>query len=114
MGVAIMLNNLFHDFAVALLAASLLAVWIAGRPSSRVPPKPLRALERVFARVMAGCWAVILLGGAVRTWAYREYEWAPAAGRGQVVALVVKHVVLVAVVVAGARNWWRLRRRLRS
>ena len=109
-----MLNNLLHDFSVALLAACLIAVWIASWPSLGIPRPALRAIDRVFGRMMAGCWAVILLGGAVRTWAYREYEWAPAAGLGQVAALAAKHAILAVVVVAGFIGWRRHRRGLAS
>jgi hypothetical protein len=46
----------------------------------------------------------------VRGLTYREYEWAEAAGRDQVAALVVKHVVLVALVLAGCVFLYRLQR----
>ena len=56
--------------------------------------------------------AWIVLGGIPRTIFYREFEWANAAGRAQVLALVVKHVVAFAFVAAGAVLWARLRRRV--
>ena len=56
----------------------------------------------------------IVLGGVVRALAYRDYEWQSAAGNGQVLALVVKHIVLVSTVIAGLALQYDLRRRLRQ
>jgi fatty-acid desaturase len=113
-GVALfmMLNNLFHDFAVALLLAALFAVWLAGRSDSGIPKAALRKLYARMARITYVCWAVILVGGVVRTIGYRQYEWAEAAGRGQVAALAVKHVLLIALVALGVWGQLRLRKRL--
>lgn len=111
-GVAIMLNNLLHDFSVALLAASLVTLWAASSKRVAMPRASLVALHRILSRFMAGCWVVIIAGGAVRTWAYREYEWAPYAGRGQVTALVIKHVILVGLVIAGLVAQRRISRRI--
>jgi hypothetical protein len=55
-----------------------------------------------------------LLFGMVRGWTYREYEWVEAAGRGQVPALIVKHVILVSLVIAGVAVLYRVRRLARQ
>ena len=115
--IVVMLNNLFHDFAVALLFASLLALSLVFRRILRADAAgggPLaRELAVAFNRVIHGCWVVIILGGIVRTLAYERFEWNEAAGRGQVAALVVKHVILVSLVVWGTVIQVRLRRHLR-
>lgn len=107
------LNNWFHDFSVAVLVACLLVVWWLGRPGAGVPAAVQRSILRRLGPVTVGCWVFLALAGAVRTWGYREYEWAPAAGRGQLVALAVKHAVLGSLVVIGAVAHWRLARRLK-
>lgn len=108
-----MLNNWFHDFAVALLAASLYMIWLMSRPAMGVPRAAQRRLYRGLSRVALGCWIVLALAGAVRTWTYREYEWSAAAGRGQLVALGAKHAVLVGLVLLGLAAQLRVRRRLK-
>ncbi len=113
MAVMVMLNNWFHDFSVALLVACLLVIWAMNRPALGIPLAAQRRLYRSLSRVALGCWIVLAVAGAVRTWAYRDYEWQPAAGRGQVAALAVKHVVLVALVVVGVIGQFRVRRRLK-
>ena len=116
--ILVMLNNLFHDFAVALLFASLLALSFLFRrirqPDAAGGEPLARDLAAVFDKVIYACWAAIILGGIVRTLAYERFEWNEAAGRGQVAALVVKHVVLVALVVWGTAIQFRLRRHLRQ
>jgi len=105
-GILIMLNNFFHDFAVAMLFCGLIVINLATRKSIGMPKEAQRRLYLSMSRLLKACWAFIIVGGAVRTWAYREYEWMPAAGRGQVAALIVKHVLLVSVVLFGV--WGQL------
>lgn len=116
MAIFIMLNNFFHDFAVALLFASLLALSYLYRKTHELPAPEQRSffleIYRRFTRVTLGCWAFIVVGGIIRTLAYREYEWIEAAGRGQITALAVKHVLLVLLVIWGSFLQVRLRRRV--
>lgn len=114
MAIAVMLNNFFHDFAVAMLACSLLSIWLCCGERLGLALEARRKVHAYFSRIAAGAWAWIVVGGAVRSWAYLDYEWLPAAGRGQVAALVLKHLLLVALVVLGVRMQWSLGRRLKE
>lgn len=105
------MNNYFHDLAVAFLfAASVMAhgtlrFW---------PGKPSEEIVRWVSRVAWGALAWVLIGGAVRAWFYKEYEWLPKAGTAQVPALVVKHVFLVVLTVWGLVGVVRLGRLTRD
>jgi hypothetical protein len=114
--VAVLLNNFFHDLSVALLTCTLVGVsvlWRALAAGTAVPPALVAALERA-ARALAGAsLGGIVAFGAVRTWAFMEYEWLPAAGRDIVPALVVKHAVLASLLGGAAASAWRARRRWR-
>jgi len=115
--ILLMLNNLLHDFAVAGLFATLLVLWYVFREVRKDPQQRAvfaRKLARMLNRVVVGCWIVIILGGIVRTIAYEKFEWKEAAGRGQVAALVVKHILLVSLIVWGTVIQVRLRRLLRE
>lgn len=118
MAVFIMLNNFLHDFAVALLFASLLVLSYVYRRFNQEPhvnQRPfLLGLYRRFTKMTLGCWAFIIVGGVIRTLAYSEYEWVEAAGRGQVTALAIKHMLLVALVIWGTALHLQLRKRVRS
>lgn len=105
--VVVMMNNYFHDLAVAFVfAASLMAHLILRHEPERASAAAVRALRRV----AWGALAWVLIGGAIRAWFYREYEWLPKAGTAQVPALVVKHVVLVALAAWGITGIVRLDR----
>ena len=116
--ILVMLNNWFHDFAVALLFASLLVLSLVYR-RTREQCDPnweqfARTIAGLFNKVILGCWAAIILGGIVRTLAYERFEWSEAAGKGQIAVLVLKHIILVTLVVWGTSIQFRLRKRLRE
>lgn len=115
LGIALMLNNYFHDVATALLASSGAAMWVMLRAWDRAgSPRDAPALAAIFramARLARLSLAWIFVGGVPRLWFYQDFEWANAAGRGQVVALGVKHVLMFALVAVGGLSWWRLRAR---
>ncbi len=118
LGIALMMNNYLHDVATALLLASAVALWAmlrrwdpAGGPGAA---RYFLAIHRSMTRLARFSLAWVVLGGIPRTIFYGEFEWANAAGRGQVAALVVKHVLAFAFVAAGAWLWLKLRRRVRD
>ena len=117
-GIALMMNNYFHDVAPALLLASAVALWAmlrrwdpAGGPGAA---RYFLAIHRSMTRLARVSLAWIVLGGIPRTIWYGEFEWANAAGRGQVAALLLKHVLAFAFVAGGVWLWVGLRRRVRE
>jgi hypothetical protein len=103
----VMMNNYFHDLAVAFLWASSLLAHIVVR---EWPGRPSERVAKLLQRVAWGSLAWVLLGGVVRVWFYKEYEWAPRAGTAQVYALGVKHVVMFGLTVWGLAGVLRLKR----
>ena len=115
-GVALMMNNYFHDVATALLLASAFALWVMLRRYEEGGGGPdaaryFLAIRRSMARLARFSLAWIVLGGIPRTIFYTRFEWANAAGRAQVPALIVKHVLALGFVVFGASLWVKLRRK---
>jgi len=109
--ILVMLNNYFHDLSVAFLWASSLLAHVVVR---HWPGRPSERVARLLERVAWGSLAWVMVGGAVRAWFYREYEWLPKAGTAQIPALAVKHVLLVGLTVWGLVGVVRLRRLLRD
>ena len=117
-GVILMMNNYFHDVATALLLSSGIALWVmlrrlddrAGEPVLRYFLRLHQAMTRL--AKLSLVW--IVLGGIPRTIYYTEFEWANAAGKGQVPALLVKHVLFFLFVGAGAHVWLKIRKRVRE
>lgn len=115
MAVLIMLNNYFHDLATAVLAVSGVAAWLLLRSATACEaPEVLRPVADGLVRTGLIALAWTLLGGVIRALAYREYEWMEAAGKNQVPALVVKHIILVSMVILGLVMLYRVRRLVRS
>ncbi len=117
-GVFIMMNNYFHDVATALLFAGGVAMWII---ASRLEDRPERPVARYFISLYEGMTRLvhvaiiwIILGGIPRTIFYTRFEWANAAGKGQVPALIVKHILMFLLVGLGAWLWIRLARRVKD
>ena len=115
MAVVIMINNYLHDLATAVFAVSALAAYFLLRsPASREAGAALQPVVAGLVRV--GFFALVwtLAGGVVRALAYRRYEWMEAVGRDQVPALIVKHVILVSLVIAGLVVFFHVRRLVRA
>ena len=116
LGVAIMLNNYFHDVATAVLASAALVLWALYGVQEKYPNPGgtgffLAACKRLSMIVRISLmWIVV--GGIPRTIFYRDFEWANAAGKGQVPALIVKHVLIMGFVIVGGWAWLKLKRRI--
>src|SRR5665648_625655 len=102
--ILIILNNYLHDVATATLLSSAVILWVLGRQARRGGADERRAL----ARFAWGALAWIIIGGIPRTIFFPTYEFIPAETKGIVADLVVKHVLLVSTVIAGAIMWIRL------
>lgn len=105
MPIVIMLNNFLHDFVVALLFSVFLTMHWIYKKSRSDPEKFDKGFAKyVFIqikRLSYYLWIFIIIGGVIRTINYREYEWLEAAGRDQIPALMLKHVLLVTFVIYG-------------
>ncbi|NLY56563.1 MAG: hypothetical protein GX058_08665 [Firmicutes bacterium] len=115
--ILVMLSNYFHDLAVGLLFSAMLLTWWVDQANSALSHAHTALVKQVVERmrkVAWAAWAWIIIGGVIRTVNYYEYEWLPAAGRGQVAALVVKHILLAAIAISGAVLQSRISRRYRN
>jgi len=112
-----MMNNYFHDVATALLMASGIVIWvIVRRYDSAIKT---RETTEYFLRIYNSATKLvrfsliwIIIGGVPRTIFYTEFEWANAAGKNQIPALLVKHVLAFAFVGIGAYIWLKINRRV--
>lgn len=98
-----MLVNYFHDLSVALLASNVIVVYLLGRYVESHPER-VDILANVFhklSKVTYWTLGYVLVGGAFRSYFFMEFEWNPAVGKGQIAALVVKHIILFAVAAFG-------------
>lgn len=116
LGVAIMMNNYFHDMATGLLVGSGFALHAIIRIQASMNTteatlfflKTNRQMVKLFKFAL---WWVIL-GGIPRTIFYTSFEWANAADKLQIPALAVKHVMMFAAVVWGIVAWRRMQKKV--
>ena len=116
LGVAIMMNNYFHDMATGLLVGSGFALHAILRiqGTMNTPQSTLFFLKTNQHMVKLFKFALwwVVLGGVPRTIFYTSFEWANAAGNHQIAALGVKHVMMFAVVVWGVIAWRRMQQQV--
>jgi uncharacterized membrane protein len=119
LGVAIMMNNYFHDVATALLVASGFLIWVIVKRYD-VTTKDTDTTE-YFLRIYRSAinfakfsliW--IIIGGVPRTLFYKEFEWANAVGKSQVPALIVKHILAFTFLGTGVFIWLKINNRVKN
>jgi hypothetical protein len=117
-GIMLMMNNYFHDVATALLLASGVAMWVIYKRFGDSDNPDVRdyflRLYRSITLLARFSLAWIILGGIPRTYFYKEFEWAQYAGKGQIPALIVKHVLAFAFVGTGVYVWLKIRSKVKD
>ena len=110
-----MMNNYLHDVATALLGACGFAMWLFWRRlDAAAGPDAMRYFVRLyggFSRLAVFSFVWIIVGGIPRVIYYEEFEWSNMAGRGQVPALIVKHILAFVLVAAGTVLWLKVRKK---
>jgi len=116
LGVAIMMNNYFHDMATGLLVGSGFALHaiIRIQATMNTPEATLFFLKtnRKMVKLFKFALWWVILGGVPRTIFYTSFEWANAADKLQIPALAVKHVMMFVVVVWGIVAWRRMQKKV--
>ncbi len=116
LGVAIMMNNYFHDMATGLMVGSGFALHAIMRIQASMNTteatlfflKTNSHMKKLFKFAL---WWVVL-GGVPRTIFYTSFEWANAADKLQIPALAVKHVMMFTAVVWGIIAWRRMQKKV--
>ncbi len=113
LGVAVMMNNYFHDVATALMLASAVTLHAIVRVQDTMNTPVatlffLKAYRQMVKFFRFSLWWIII-GGVPRTIFYVSFEWNHFADKLQVPALMVKHLVMAVAVVYGIRAWRRLK-----
>jgi putative copper export protein len=116
MAVLVLLNNFLHDFSAAGWLFSAVVLWSVLRkmdPKDRAR-RNMDHILKVVLLLMRFSLAGIIVFGLFRALAYKKYEWSAAAGEGQITLLIVKHILLAGVFVAGLVLYIRARTILRK
>ena len=112
--IILMLTNYFHDLAVALLAANVILIHMVDGYLKDEPDRKA-VLARLVGKLSRVTWfalSYVVAAGAVRAYFFMEFEWNPLVEKeGMLVALGVKHVLLVGLTVFGIIGQLRHKRR---
>lgn len=116
LGVAVMMNNYFHDVATALLAGSAFClhaiVRIQGTMNNPTATLFFLKVHRQMVKFFRFAIWWIVIGGIPRTIFYVSFEWNHFADKQQVPALMVKHILMATAVVWGVSAWRRLKQKV--
>ena len=116
--ILIMTINYSHDIATAFLAVSGMMMFFLSNmyPSSTGQESDLFFI-RIYERIRKSArysleW--ILLAGVPRIIFYMQFEWSTMAGDLQVIAIIIRHIVMFLLVGTGIYYWIRLNRKVQS
>lgn len=113
-----MLNNYMHDFATALVVVCsfIMTTMIkyAERNGGADSKRMITGIYPKMLHLTAGSFIFLLFAGVIRSFTYQEYEWMEAAGRGQVAALMIKHVLLFILFGYGIYLWVRVHGKVKA
>lgn len=116
--ILIMTINYSHDIATAFLAVSGIMMLFL---SNMQPVSSGRETDLFFVRIFEVIrksarhsleW--ILLAGVPRIIFYKQFEWSTMAGDLQVIAIIIKHIVMFLLVGMGLYYWLRLNKKVHS
>jgi len=110
--VLVIMNNYFHDVATAMLfSTGLLMLVLYKSLRVNLTPERMDFFRQVYAKytqVARFSLAWILIGGLPRLVYYKRIEWTMALDNRIIPALIIKHVIMFTLVIAGAVLWRKL------
>lgn len=117
MAVLVVLNNWLHDLTTGLWVTGTVLLLFLSEEARKMDSREVTLFYRAVAarlyRANLVSLGLVVFFGIGRSLAYFRYEYLPAAGRGQLVALAVKHVILFSLVAIGLVWQSRIRKDLR-
>ena len=118
LGVLIMMNNYFHDVATGLLVASGVSLYFIMRhfngTGSRQRAEYFLSTYQVMTRIARFSFWWIIIAGVPRTYFYKSFEWANSVDTLQVPAIIIKHVMVLAMVGYGIHFWHKINRKAKE
>jgi len=116
--ILIMTMNYSHDIATAFLAVSGMMMLFLSRmypaPAGKEPDLFFISTYEAIRKSARYSLEWILIAGVPRVIFYMQFEWSSMAGDLQVIAIVVKHIVMFLLVGMGLFYWFRLEKRVKS
>lgn len=116
LSIIIITNNYSHDIATAFLIVSGIMMWLL---SKKYPPSDNEIVKLYFIKIYKDITRLarysliwVLAAGVPQIIFYKEFEWSNYAGNLQVLAIIVKHVVMFTLVSTGLFYWLKLSKKV--
>jgi hypothetical protein len=107
--ILIILNNFMHDLAAAMWFCGTIVLFIILKSYGHEGGEGIKPYaKKLFYKIKK------ITNASLRAVNYNRYEWLPALGRDQVLLLIIKHVLLIGIVIAGIFLQVHLTRRVKS
>lgn len=117
-GILVMMNNYFHDLAAGIVFVCgvfmFTSVKKAEDSGSREVKEFFLSTYPVLVHILGGSIIFMLFAGTIRTFTYKDFEWANAVGIGQVYAILVKHIILGGIFFYGIALWIKSHKKVKE
>lgn len=116
--ILVMMNNYFHDLAAGIVFVCGVAMFVAVKKAQEMGSREVKefflGVYPTLVHIIGGSIIFMLFAGVIRTFTYKDFEWANAVGVGQVYAIMVKHVVLGGIFFYGIVLWIKAHRKVKE
>ena len=117
-GILVMMNNYFHDLAAGIVFVSGVTMYVmvqkAIENDTKAAKEIVLGVYPKLVHIIGGSIIFMLFAGVIRTFTYKEFEWANAVGNSQVPAIMVKHVILGGIFFYGIALWIKAHRKIKE
>ena len=117
-GILVMMNNYFHDLAAGIVFVCGVTMYVMVSKAmvlgTREAKEIVLGVYPTLVHIVGGAIIFMLFAGVIRTFTYKEFEWANAVGVGQVYAIMVKHVVLGGIFFYGVALWIKSHKKIKE
>ena len=116
-GILVMMNNYFHDLAAGIVFVCGVTMFLMVKKAAELDTRPAKeivtAVYPKLVHIIGGSIIFMLFAGTIRTFTYKEFEWANAVGNAQVPAIVVKHIILGGIFFYGIALWIKAHKKIK-
>ena len=117
-GILVMMNNYFHDLAAGIVFVSGVTMYVMVKKANEIGSKEAKdivlCVYPTLVHIIGGSIIFMLFAGVIRTFTYKEFEWANAVGNSQVPAIMVKHVILGGIFFYGIALWIKAHKKIKE
>lgn len=117
-GILVMMNNYFHDLAAGIVFVCGVVMFASVKKAEETGSVEVKkffiGVYPTLVHIVGGAIIFMLFAGVIRTFTYKDFEWANAVGVGQVYAIMVKHVVLGGIFFYGIALWIKSHKKVKE